>query len=209
MGIAATTASRALRIGLLGGSFDPVHNAHLALARTALQSVSLDRVEFLPAASPWQRAPLGASPAHRLAMLELATRDIPGATVNPLETQRTGPTYTVDTLRALGAGDTDTDYCWLLGSDQLVNFCTWHAWDEIIRRVTLVVVARPGSPLAAPSELERELQQLGKSLHVMPFSPSSISASEIRRRLASNEAIDGLTPAAVVQYIKTNHLYQA
>ena len=197
------------RIGLLGGSFDPVHNAHLALAKTALHSAGLDRVEFLPAASPWQRAPLGASAEHRLAMLELATRDIANVSVNPLETLRRGPTFTVDTLRALDAGDTATEYCWLLGSDQLVNFCTWHAWEEIIRRVSLVVAARPGSPLAAPPELACELQQLGKALQVMPFSPNPISASEIRRRLAHNQAIDGLTPAAVVEYIKTNHLYQA
>lgn len=198
------------RFGLLGGSFDPVHNAHLALGQAAMRSLALDRIEFLPAASPWQRAPLGASAEHRLAMLALATRNMPGTVVNPIETQRNGPTYTVDTLRTLGAGDTaDVEYFWILGSDQLANFCTWHAWREIIRRVALAVVERPGAQLAAPAELERELRQLGKSLHVMPFSPCSISASEIRQLLATGQAIDGLTPAAVVEYIKTNHLYQA
>ena len=127
------------RIGLFGGSFDPVHSAHLALARTALSSLKLHQVQLIPAGQPWQRAPLGASPGQRLDMLKLAVGNTPGLVINPIEIERNGPTYTIETLEALTVGP---EYFWLLGSDQLVNFCTWNRWQEIVQRVTLVVAQR-------------------------------------------------------------------
>ena len=90
-----------MRIGLLGGSFDPVHKAHLSLAHAAITALKLDQVQLIPAGQPWQRAPLGASPSHRLEMLKLATRDINAFEVNPIEIHRIGPTYTIETLQAL------------------------------------------------------------------------------------------------------------
>ena len=120
MGLRQTDAHKPCRIGLLGGSFDPIHYAHLELAKAARHHLVLDRVEFLPAAAPWQRAPLGASPTQRLDMLRLAIEGMPATVINTLEIDRGGPTYTVDTLRALKAGEhTETRYFWVLGGDQL------------------------------------------------------------------------------------------
>lgn len=207
MGVAQ---ARPRRTGLLGGSFDPVHYAHLALARAALAHLRLDVVELIPAAEPWQRQPLGAPAADRLAMLELAIQDEPGLSINPIELERDGPTYTMDTLRLLGAGeDPAHEYTWLLGSDQLVNFCTWQGWREIVRRVGLAVAQRPGSGVRPPAELLTELSANGRTLQELPFTPSALSATSIRQRIAAGLPLAGLTPPAVAHYIQTHHLYQA
>lgn len=224
------------RIGLLGGSFDPIHLAHLALARTALHELHLTQVQFIPAANPWQRKPLNAAPEHRLRMIELAIQDEPGMAVNPIEIQRGGATYTVDTLRALPAG---ARYVWILGADQLINFCTWHEWREIAARVDLAVATRPGTPLAPPAELIQWLagqaarddrhapspktpaaspsaaddtassrSHSARELTTLPFTPMAISASDIRARLARGDDTDGLLPPIVARYIATHGLYR-
>lgn len=203
------TAAGPRLTGLLGGSFDPVHVVHLALAQAARTHLHLDVVQLIPAAAPWQRAPLGASAQARLAMLELAVADEPGLVVNPLEILRTGPTYTVDTLRTLGAGDDPAQtYVWLLGSDQLANFCTWHAWEEIATRVRLAVASRPGFAPEPPAPLSRLLQARETPLAHLPWSPSPVSATDIRARARAGLSLEGLTPAAVADYIQTHHLYQ-
>lgn len=240
MAVATDPAAAPRRIGLLGGSFDPVHNAHLALAAAAIGHLRLHSVQFLPAAAPWQRQPLGASAAHRVRMLQLAiahvraerseTADAAAQShayaaraqsdagsgnagslcLNTIEIDRGGPTYTIDTLRAMGAGDTaEVEYFWILGSDQLVNFCTWQAWQEIVQRTRLAVAARPGAPLQPPAALARELDRLGHPLHILPFQATDISATAIRRKVADGLTIDDITPPPVAAYIETNHLYQA
>lgn len=203
------TRTAGQRTGLLGGSFDPVHVVHLDLARTARAHLQLDTVQLIPAAAPWQRAPLGASPEDRLAMLALAVAGEPGLTVNAAEIARSGPTYTVDTLRAMSAGDDPAHtYVWLLGSDQLANFCTWHAWEEIASRVQLAVASRPGFAPAPPEALSRLLEARATPVAHLPWSPSPVSATEIRARAKAGLSLDGLTPAAVADYIRTHHLYQ-
>ena len=238
MAVAPDPAAAPRRIGLLGGSFDPVHNAHLALAAAAIGHLALHSLQFLPAAAPWQRQPLGASAAHRVRMLELAIAHAGGPagpsgsaatpatgalvqaawtqaeagllSVNTIEIDRGGPTYTIDTLRAMGAGDSaEVEYFWILGSDQLVNFCTWQAWQEIVQRTRLAVAARPGSPLQPPAALAQELGRLGHPLHTLPFEATDISATAIRRKVADGLTVDDMTPPPVAAYIETNHLYQA
>lgn len=194
-----------LRIGLLGGSFDPIHLAHLALAQAALSELRLDQLQFIPAANPWQRAPLNAAPQHRLRMIELAIADQPSLVVNPIEIERGGATYTVDTLRALPSAP---HYVWILGADQLANFCTWHSWREIAQRVDLAVAVRPGTPLAPPAELIDWLGSLdSRQIITLPFSPMTISASDIRARLARGDTTDGLLAPKVAEYISTYGLY--
>ncbi|ALM82035.1 nicotinate (nicotinamide) nucleotide adenylyltransferase [Bordetella sp. N] len=192
------------KIGLLGGSFDPVHLAHLALARSALDGLGLDQVQLLPAGQPWQRSPLQASPEQRCDMIRLAIAATPGLALNDMEVERDGPTYTVETLRALPP---DADYVWLLGADQLANFCTWHAWEEIVSRVGLAVATRPGSSLTPPPDLAAALARLGHQLQQLPFSDMPVSASEIRRRLAQDMPVDDQLPQPVIEYIRTHHLY--
>ncbi|OWT67313.1 MULTISPECIES: nicotinate (nicotinamide) nucleotide adenylyltransferase [unclassified Achromobacter] len=195
------------KIGLLGGSFDPVHLAHMALARSALDGLHLDQVQLLPAGQPWQRSPLQASPRQRCDMIRLAIDSesgTAGIALNTIEVERDGPTYTVETLRALPP---DAAYVWLLGADQLANFCTWHAWEDIVALVDLAVATRPGSSLTPPPPLHDALGRQGRQLQQLPFSDMPVSASEIRRRLAQDLPVDDLLPQPVIDYIRTHHLY--
>ncbi|WP_278485551.1 nicotinate (nicotinamide) nucleotide adenylyltransferase [Achromobacter insolitus] len=193
------------RIGLLGGSFDPVHLAHIALAQNALQSLGLAEVQLIPAANPWQRAALHATAEQRRDMLQLAIAGHAGLVVNPTEIERGGATYTIDTLRALPQ---DARYVWLLGTDQLANFCTWRNWQDIASLVDLAVATRPGTELSAPPALAAHLLSQGRKLQELPFTPMPVSASEIRRRLAQGESTDGMLAAPVAAYIAAHHLYR-
>lgn len=194
------------RIGLLGGSFDPVHLTHIALAEAAYNALNLDTVEIIPAGKPWQRGTLAASSAHRLAMLKIATHNYPWITINSSELERDGPTYTIDTLRQLASGP---EYYWILGSDQLQNFCTWHRWADIIRRVHLAVASRPEASITPPQPLLELLSRLGRSLITLPLVPNTMSATSIRQRLSEGKPTAGLLDVAVTQYIQHNGLYQA
>jgi len=194
-----------MRVGLLGGSFDPVHCAHLLLAQTALENLNLDQIQIIPAGQPWQRPALGASPEHRLNMLRLATKGLDKVEINPIEIQRTGPTYTIDTIEALEKNHT---YIWILGSDQLVNFCSWRSWQDIAQRVQLAVAQRPGSIVTPPLALSQWLQAQSRTLIVMPFEPLDISATAIRQRLALQQSASDLLPEVVEQYIHEHGLYR-
>ncbi|MBK1781044.1 nicotinate (nicotinamide) nucleotide adenylyltransferase [Advenella sp. WQ 585] len=192
------------KIGLLGGSFNPVHNAHLALAHTALDALSLDEVQFIPVGNPWQKQALTANGQQRLDMLGLAITGQPGMTVNDIEITRQGATYTIDTLKALPE---NACYYWLLGTDQLANFCTWHQWEDIINHVTLVVAQRNTHPFEVPRPLAEKLQQKGKKLITLSFEAVDISSSDIRQRLANHHDVNGLLPQPVLEYIRQHKLY--
>ncbi len=193
------------KIGLLGGSFNPVHHAHLAMARTALDALHLDQVQLIPAGNPWQKQPLQVSGAQRMEMLALATRGETGIVINDTEINREGATYTVDTLRALPR---DARYYWLLGTDQLNNFCTWQNWQEITNYVTLTVAWRTGYPLLVPDELDTLLRKDGKGLITLPFKAMDISSTEIRTRIARDQDVSGFVPEPVLDYINTHGLYR-
>lgn len=193
------------RIGLLGGSFDPVHIAHIALAKAALQSLQLTEVQLLPAANPWQKQSLGADEMHRLAMLQLAIKDEPSLLVNPIEIERGGATYTYDTVSQLPSEHT---YFWIIGSDQLQRFPTWNRWQDILQYVELAVAQRPNEPLVPPLELENQLHLLGKTLHTIDFAPTPLSATLIRERLQQHQSVATLVPPSVEHYIQQHHLYK-
>ena len=126
------------RIGLFGGSFDPPHRAHLALARIARDTLHLDELRWLPAGQPWQKAgrPLAAS-THRVAMLRLLTNREPGFVLDERELARNGPSYTIDSVREVGAEAPDAEIFLVIGQDQYARFDTWHAWPELLARVVL------------------------------------------------------------------------
>jgi len=193
------------RIGLLGGSFDPVHLAHVTLAETALRHLQLDAVHLVPAAQPWQRPPLGAAPQHRAAMLELAIAGHPGLVVDRTELTRGGPSYTIDTVEALKRPD--TCHVLILGADQVANFCTWHRWEDIITNVDLAVAARAGDQPDVPEALAAWLVNHGRALQDLPMPAMAVSASTIRRRLAQGESVDDLISPAVLDYIRSHRLY--
>lgn len=192
------------RIGLLGGSFDPVHRAHIALARAAYSHLQLDHVELIPAGQPWQRRPLAAGPQHRLHMLELVCQDETGLKINTTELVRSGPTYTIDTLERLDQG---AHYIWILGTDQLANFCSWHRWRDILEHVQLAVAQRPNSTCTPAPELQAALEENQQVVLPIPFEPMPISATEIRQKLASGQAGNDMLDARVLDYIQTHHLY--
>jgi nicotinate-nucleotide adenylyltransferase len=194
-----------MRIGLLGGSFDPVHRAHLSLAQAALEHLKLDQVQIIPAGQPWQRPALGATPEHRLNMLRLATKELNKVEINPIEIQRTGPTYTIETLEAL---ETKNEYVWILGTDQLTNFCTWYRWQDIALRVELAVAQRSGSTLIPPVALSQWLKAHQRTLLIIPFEPLDVSATAIRQRFAQQQSARDLLPEVVEQYIHEHGLYR-
>lgn len=193
-------------IGLLGGSFDPVHFAHIKLALSAVETLQLDQLQLIPAANPWQRAPLAASAQQRIAMLEIACANYPTLRVNTSETERGGATYTIDTIRELPSGPL---YYWIIGSDQLENFCSWRDWQEIIQRVELAVAHRPGSEAVAPLALNQLMLRLDKSLHYINLSPMNISATDIRHKLRHALNTEGLLDPRVAAYIAHHKLYKS
>ena len=191
------------RIGLFGGSFDPVHNAHLALARRALRELALDELRWVPAGDAWQKArPLSAA-VHRVAMLQAAIEADPRFVLEGCELDRPGPSYTLDTVRGLQQLQPAAAWWLLIGQDQYANFHTWQGFEELLQRVTLAVAGRPG---AAARVDERVRAAKTAWLHLPPM---PVSASDIRERVAAGQDIDALVPPGVALYIRQHGLYRA
>ena len=192
------------RIGLFGGSFDPPHLAHRALARVALQTLALDELRWLPAGAPWQKAGRTLSAAtHRLAMLAELLADEPGQVVDQREVRRSGPTYTIDTVRELQAERPDAQWFFILGQDQYGRFDTWRDWPELLSRLTLAVAARGGQPPAPPAALS----VVAHRLEVLPLPRLDIAASDIRARVAAGQPIAALVGERIARYIDQHRLY--
>lgn len=182
-------------IGLLGGTFDPVHNAHLAMARAALEKLKLHKVLFIPTGAPKYRRPALASGEHRVAMLRLAVAGEPKFAIDTRELQPGATGYTVDTLKALRAELGEVELYLLMGADQYAKLDTWQRPDEVARLAKIAVFARPGS----------ELQEKAK---LVPMEPLPISASAIRARAQRGEDLTALVPPAVANYIARHRLYR-
>ena len=190
------------KFGLFGGSFDPVHIAHVALAQVALSQLQLDAVRWVPAGQPWQKTRELASPAHRAAMVQLAIADEPRFTLERCELDRTGPSFTLDTVRELQAATPGAQWFLIIGQDQYVGLHTWRDWKLLLQLVTLAVAMRPG----VPAQVNPEVQRVGHQPVALPM--MEISSTEIRERVASGQGIDRLVPAAVARYIDRYHLYR-
>ncbi len=197
------------RIGLLGGSFDPIHCAHLRLAEAARDELGLHAVWLIPAGQPWQRDPLAASPEHRRAMVALAIADHPHLALCDVELRRQGPSYTIDTLRELRAARPDLAFTFILGADQLINLPTWNGWAEIAAQVDLAYAPRPGWADTPPAPLHPALAAHGHALHRLRMAPVDLSATRVRERLAHGQPLGGLVPPPVAAYIAQHRLYAA
>jgi nicotinate-nucleotide adenylyltransferase len=196
----------AQRLGLLGGTFDPIHVGHLAAAQVAIGCASLDRVIFIPAATPPHRAPAVAPAEGRLEMCRLATEGDARFEVSDLELKREGPSYTVDTLMELRTRHPGDALFLILGWDAARLFPTWRRPDEVRELASVVVVGRPGSE--APREADLSSANLGGDGVVLCLELTpDVSASEIRRAVAAGESIAGKVPEAVERYITAHRLY--
>ena len=190
------------RVGIFGGSFDPVHNAHVALARQALTELALDELIWLPAGQPWQKKRALSPVADREAMVALAIDGEPRFTLSRIEILRGGPSFTIDTVRELRAQRPITSWHLLIGQDQYAAFHTWHGWQELLGLVTLSIANRPDAPLTADPQLLRVPHE-AVALPMM-----DTSSTDIRARVARGQDIDSLVPAPVASYIARHHLYQ-
>ena len=210
-------------IGLLGGSFDPIHAGHLQLARDALAHLPLDELRFVPAAQPWQKERVSDA-AHRAHMVELAIAREPRWVLDMHEIERGGTTYTVETLRALRAGPwPDASLVLIMGSDQFERFDTWREWQGIVDLAHLAVARRAGvaarlNPTLAALWNERRCgpaelaHRRAGGIVEFPMTAVDASATEVRALLRDRSA-DGdrrlaqLVPAPVLDYIRAHHLY--
>ena len=210
-------------IALLGGSFDPVHRGHLALATTFTRLLRADALRVIPA-RPWQKSSLQATDEERIAMLQLAFADseVP-VVIDTQELERDGATYTVDTLRALRAelGDA-VSLVFLIGADQLQRLDTWRDWHALFELANLGVAARPGFSLAdaaLPPAVVQELalrraspEQLRATpcglVNVAPSLAVDVSATEIRSALCQGDNANAFLPLVVLDYIQQHHLYK-
>jgi nicotinate-nucleotide adenylyltransferase len=198
-------AAAPARIGLLGGSFDPPHLAHLALARTALQALHLDELWWLPAGQPWQKAGRAlADGTHRAAMVRLLVQDEPRFRLDARELDRPGPTFTVDTVRECRAERPDAAFFLILGQDQYGRLDTWREWPALLGEVTLAVAARSGQPPLPPPALAAHPHRL----EVLPLADMPESSTALREALTRGDEVSPMVGQAVAGYIARHHLYR-
>ena len=189
------------RIGVMGGTFDPIHHGHLVAASEVKQSFELDEVIFVPTGQPWMKSDV--SPAeHRYLMTVIATAANPGFTVSRVDIDRTGPTYTVDTLRDIRTARPDADLFFITGADAVAQILDWKDVEEVWSLAHFVAVSRPGHDLSISG-----LPKAGVSSLEVPA--LAISSTDCRSRVGRGFPVWYLVPDGVVQYISKHHLYRS
>jgi len=208
-------------IGILGGTFDPVHIGHLRVALELYQSLPLDEIRFIPCGQPPHREMPQASANQRLTMLRLAVQDQKGFCIDERELRRQGPSYMVDTLSSLRDEMPDVPLCLIVGLDVFVEFDKWHRWSEIPTLAHIVIIHRPESDLRDKGqviELLRKhrvqepaalLEQVAGMILLWPVRQLDISSTDIRLLMADNKSPRYLLPEQVYSYIKSAGLYQS
>jgi nicotinate-nucleotide adenylyltransferase len=197
-------------IGVFGGTFDPVHLGHLAVAGEVRDKLGLDEMIFIPAGQPWLKADSPVSPAvHRLAMVSLAIADNPHFKISAIEVERPGPSYTVDTMAALRHElGTEATLFFLLGSDALYELPQWKEPSRLVQMCRLVAFNRPGAAPPSLKWLESAISGISQHITFVEVSQVDISATQIRQRAAQGASLNGLVPRAVEKYILEQGLYR-
>ena len=193
-----------MKLGILGGSFNPIHWGHLVLAEQMKERLSLDKVIFIPAYRPPHKEATELAPAEdRLKMVELATANNAAFEVSPIEIERGGPSYTVETLRALRAQYPGDELYYIVGADMALDLPSWFRPHELLQQARFVVAPRPGVDLGGlePWVAER--------VDIVPVHTLDVSSSEIRRRLREGKSVRYLVPPAVEEYVRRKGLYGA
>lgn len=188
-----------MKVGILGGTFDPIHIGHLIAASSVYEELNLDSVVFVPAGDPWQKRDRELSTGQqRLEMVRLATGDDARFQVSDIEIVRSGPTYAIDTVRELKKLNPTDELFWIVGSDALSGIPSWHEWEAFVSEVTIVAVNRVGQNDSVPFDfVSVEMPEV------------RISATELRDRFTNHADTQYLVPPKVSQYISDQGLYQA
>jgi len=190
------------RVGVMGGTFDPVHHGHLVAASEVAHDFALDEVVFVPTGEPWQKSARQVSPAeHRYLMTVIATASNPRFWVSRVDIDRAGPTYTVDTIRDIAAQRAGADLFFITGADALAQILSWKDGEQAIALARFVGVTRPGYELSdahLPSD----------SATLLDVPAMAISSSDVRERVQKGQPIWYLVPDGVVQYINKHGLYR-
>jgi len=209
-------------LGILGGTFNPIHNGHLHLAERLQQTLGFEAVRFMPAAIPALKDIPSVSAEQRAEMVKLAIINHPTFEIDTRELERAGPSYTIDSLISLRKelGD-KVSICWLIGSDAFAKLNTWHRWNELLNHCHFVVVKRPDSEeLNWSSEVDalivahqtNDVNALKKSasgkILIQEIEALDISSTQIRQHIASKEDLGNLIPSNVINYIQKYHLYE-
>lgn len=199
-----------MRLGLFGGTFDPVHLGHLAIAEVARGHLGLDRVVFIPAGVPPHKDPVGVSPAHhRLAMVRGATADNPGFAVSDLELRRSGPSFAADTIEAFAAQAPSAELFWLLGTDSVTELHTWRDPPRLFALATFVGLARPGWSRADVDRwFDAQPPGVRPRLEFVEVPLLDIASSALRARMARGDSVRYLVPDAALAYIAAHGLYR-
>ena len=197
------------RVGLMGGSFDPIHLGHITIAGEARDALQLSHVLFLPSGRPPHKAHLGASPAQRLEMTRLAVEPLPWAQASDVEVCRQGTIYTVDTLQILSSQHPEAAFYYIIGADTLRDLPNWRNTQKVCTLCRFICLHRPGvADEAIGTALEDLHSRYGAQVHLVPASGPDISSTEIRRRVARGQSTEGLLPGAVRAYIDRENLYR-
>ncbi len=197
-----------MRLGIMGGTFDPVHRGHLAIARAAMREAGLNEVRFLPDGDPPHKSP-GAPGQDRLAMVRLAVRGKPGLTVSDMELRREGRTYTVDTLLQLKREEPGRELFYIIGSDTLFLFPTWRTAERVAGLCRMLVALRPGDGRAeVESQQQAMRERYGLHSELLAETGPDISSSQVREAARRGENLRALVPAAVARYIRRRGLYR-
>lgn len=197
-------------LGILGGTFDPIHYGHLLAAEWAGEAFGLDELVFIPAARPPHKDPASViNGDHRYRMVELAIKDNPAFTASSLELERRGYSYTVDTIRHYLEADPQLDIRFILGVDALQLIYTWKEVGQLIKLCRFIVVTRPGYQLDRCDPVFATVPaELWDRIELLSIPGLEISSSEIRKRVAAGQSVRYLLPPGVADYIKKNDLYR-
>lgn len=192
------------RVGIMGGTFDPIHNGHLVAGSEVADRFGLDLVVFVPTGQPWQKADRQVTAAeHRYLMTVIATASNPRFHVSRVDIDRGGPTYTVDTLHDLRKVYPDAELYFITGADALAKIVTWHNWENMFELAHFVGVTRPGYELAHDLPVEQ-----GSRVSLVEIPAMAISSTDCRVRAVALRPVWYLVPDGVVQYIAKHRLYQ-
>lgn len=199
------------RVGIMGGTFDPIHIGHLILAECAYEQFQLDRVQFLPSGNPPHKTDRtdGATDEERLEMVSLAIRDNPHFSLDAEEMRRSGFSYTSDTLVALRRTHPNAEYYFIIGADSLLSFDSWHEPEIISRNCVLLAAVRDGFSADEMQEKTDELRRLyGARIHLLHMPNIDVSSTELRNRMQEGRSLRYYIPESVLNYIEQRGIYR-